>query len=85
VDEEPTSGKDYEYILEEMLRGLAFTEVTITVRGCVEVEKKAPETEIAKQRPRGVKELRTDTLRRSISQKTPWIHPPLQPYSQEFR
>jgi len=32
VDGEPTSGKDYEYILEEMLRGPAYTEVTLTIR-----------------------------------------------------
>jgi carboxyl-terminal processing protease len=32
VDEEPTTGKDYAYILEEMLRGPAYTEVTLTIR-----------------------------------------------------
>ena len=32
VDEESTTGKDYEYILEEMLRGPAYTEVTLTIR-----------------------------------------------------
>lgn len=32
VDDEITSGKDYEYILEEMLRGPAFTSVTLTIR-----------------------------------------------------
>ena len=32
VDEEPTTGKDYEYILEEMLRGPAYTEVTLTIQ-----------------------------------------------------
>jgi carboxyl-terminal processing protease len=32
VDEEPTTGKDYRYILEEMLRGPAYTEVTLTIR-----------------------------------------------------
>jgi C-terminal processing protease CtpA/Prc len=32
VDEEPTIGKDYEYILEEIFRGPAYTEVTLTIR-----------------------------------------------------
>ena len=32
VDGETTSGKDYEYILEEMLRGPAYTSVTLTIR-----------------------------------------------------
>ena len=32
VDEESTTGKDYKYILEEMLRGPAYTEVTLTIR-----------------------------------------------------
>ena len=32
VDQEPTTGKDYRYILEEMLRGPAYTEVTLTIR-----------------------------------------------------
>ena len=32
VDEESTTGKDYRYILEEMLRGPAYTEVTLTIR-----------------------------------------------------
>jgi carboxyl-terminal processing protease len=32
VDGEPTTGKDYEYILEKMLRGPAYTEVTLTIR-----------------------------------------------------
>jgi carboxyl-terminal processing protease len=32
VDGEPTTGKEYEYILEKMLRGPAYTEVTLTIR-----------------------------------------------------
>lgn len=32
VDEKPTTGKDYRIILEEMLRGPAYTEVTLTIR-----------------------------------------------------
>jgi carboxyl-terminal processing protease len=32
VDGESTTGKIYEYILEEMLRGPAYTEVTLTIR-----------------------------------------------------
>jgi C-terminal processing protease CtpA/Prc len=32
VDGEPTTGKDYEYVLEGMLRGPAYTEVTLTIR-----------------------------------------------------
>ena len=32
VNDESTTGKDYEYILEEMLRGPAYTEVTLTIK-----------------------------------------------------
>jgi carboxyl-terminal processing protease len=32
VDGESTSGRDYEYILEELLRGPAYTSVTLTIR-----------------------------------------------------
>ena len=32
VDGEITSGRDYEYVLEEMLRGPAYTSVTLTIR-----------------------------------------------------
>jgi len=32
VDDESTTGKDYEYILEEMLWGPAYTEVTLTIQ-----------------------------------------------------
>lgn len=32
VDGETTSGRDYEYVLEEMLRGPAYTSVTLTIR-----------------------------------------------------
>ena len=32
VDGETTSGRDYQYVLEEMLRGPAYTSVTLTIR-----------------------------------------------------
>lgn len=32
VDGESTTGKDYEYILEKMLHGPAYTEVTLTIK-----------------------------------------------------
>ena len=32
IDGIPTKGKDYEYILEEMIRGPAFTDITLTLK-----------------------------------------------------